>query len=229
MHVGLIGGIGPAATVFYYERIVQAFAAAGQPLSLTMGHTSALTLSRNVAAGNAKAQAAEFNRITGQLAAAGADTVVISSMGGHFCAEEFTALSPLPMVSGPQAVATDLKVNGLRRIGVLGTRIVMRTGLYGALGDLDPVAPTGADLDQVNDDYVAMAIAGSATNEQRERLLAAGEKLAREQGAEAVLLGGTDLNLVFDGTPRGYPVVDSALVHVEAIVKVALATSGSCR
>ncbi|PON10327.1 aspartate/glutamate racemase family protein, partial [Candidatus Entotheonella serta] len=41
MHIGLIGGIGPAATVFYYERIVQAFAAAEQPLHLTIGHTSA--------------------------------------------------------------------------------------------------------------------------------------------------------------------------------------------
>jgi aspartate racemase len=54
MHIGLIGGIGPAATVFYYERIVQAFDAAAQPLHLTIAHTSARTLSRNVAAGRAE-------------------------------------------------------------------------------------------------------------------------------------------------------------------------------
>jgi aspartate racemase len=223
MHLGLIGGIGPAATVFYYERIVQAFAAAEQTLHLTIAHTSALTLSRNVAAGQADAQAAEFNRVTGQLAAAGAEVVVITSMGGHFCAKEFAAISPLPMINGPESVADYLRQQGMHRVGVLGTRVVMQTGLYGALSELDPVAPIGNDLTQVNDDYVAMAIAGAATPAQRERLLAAGTKLVRDQAVEAVLLGGTDLNLVYDGSPLDFPVIDSAAVHVDAIVNAALA------
>jgi aspartate racemase len=225
MHIGLIGGIGPAATVFYYEHIVQAFAAAEQPLHLTMAHTSALTLARNVAAGRVDEQAAEFNRVTGQLAAAGAEVVVITSMGGHFCAQAFTALSPLPMIHGPDAVADHLKQQGIQRVGILGTRVVMQTCIYGALGELDPVAPLGHDLAQVNDDYVAVAIAGVATPAQRERLLIAGERLVRDQGVEAVLLGGTDLNVVYDGIALDFPVIDSAAVHVEAIVHTALANS----
>lgn len=225
MHIGLIGGIGPAATVFYYERIVQAFAAAEQPLHLTIAHTSALTLSRNVATGRADAQAAEFNRVTGQLAAAGAEVVVITSMGGHFCAQAFAALSPLPIINGPESVAAYLKQQGIRRIGILGTRVVMETHLYGVLSELEPVVPIGSDLTQVNDDYVAMATAGAATPDQRERLLAAGERLVRDQGAEAVLLGGTDLNVVYDRVSLDFPVIDSAAVHVDAIVNMALAQS----
>ena len=223
MHIGLIGGIGPAATVFYYERMVQAFAASAQPLHLTIAHTSALELSRNVAAGLVDVQAAEFNRVTVQLAAAGADVVVITSMGGHFCAKEFVALSPLPMISGPDSVAHHLKQQGIRRVGILGTRVVMQTCLYGSLRELDPVAPVGDDLSRVNDDYVAMAIAGTASPAQRERLLEAGHRLVHDQGAEVVLLGGTDLNLVYDGAGLDFPVIDSAMVHVEAIVSVALA------
>ncbi len=225
MHIGLIGGIGPAATVFYYERIVQAFAAAEQPLHLTIGHTSAHDLARNVTANRVDAQAAEFNRVAGQLAAAGADVVVITSMGGHFCAQAFAALSPLPMINGPESVAAYLKQQGIQRVGVLGTRVVMQTGLYGSLIELDPVAPVGSDLDQVNDDYVAMAVAGVATPEQRERLLSAGERLVWEQRAEVVLLGGTDLNLVYDSATLDFPVVDSAMVHVNSIVAAALAKS----
>ena len=223
MHIGLIGGIGPAATVFYYERIVKAFAAAEQPLHLTIAHTSAVTLSRNVAAGRAEEQAAEFNRVTGQLAAAGADVVVITSMGGHFCAKEFAAISPLPMINGPQAVANYLKQQGIRRVGILGTRIVMQTGLYGALSELDPVAPIGDDLTQANDDYVAMAIAGSATPDQRERLLQAGQQLVDNQSVDAILLGGTDLNLAYEGATFAVPVIDSAAVHVDTIVNTVLA------
>lgn len=222
MHIGLIGGIGPAATVFYYERIVKVFDAAEQSLHLTIAHTSARALSRNAAAGHTEAQAAEYQRLAKQLAAAGADVVVITSMGGHFCAREFAAISPLPMINGPDAVGAYLEAKGLRRIGILGTRGVMETGLYGALRGLDPVAPTGPALGQVNDDYVATAIAGAATSEQRDRLLGAGKTLVRQHGAEAVLLGGTDLNLVYDGAEVGFTVIDSAAVHVDAIIKTAM-------
>ncbi len=223
MHIGLIGGIGPAATVFYYERIVGAFDTAQQPLQLTIAHTSARMLSANVAAGRADEQAAEYLRVTRQLAAAGADVVAITSMGGHFCARAFAAMSPLPLIDGPTAVAERLKTEGLDRIGVLGTRVVMQTALYGSLHDLHPVVPAGDLLAQVNDDYVAMAIAGQATSDQRQRLLNASDWLVREKGARAILLGGTDLNLIFnEDLDLGYPIIDSAAVHVDAIVTAAL-------
>jgi aspartate racemase len=223
MHIGLIGGIGPAATVFYYDRIVKAFDAAQQKLELTIAHTSARMLSANVNAGRADEQAAEYLRVTRQLVAAGAHAVAITSMGGHFCVREFAAISPLPIINGPMAVADRLKALGLHRVGILGTRIVMQTALYGSLRDLAPVVPARAQLEQVNDDYVAIAIAGQANAEQRQRLLDAGDRLIQKEGASAILLGGTDLNLVFDETLEpGYPVIDSAAVHADAIVAAAL-------
>lgn len=225
MHIGLIGGIGPAATVFYYERIVQTFAEADQPLHLTIGHTGTKQLARNNTEDRRQEQAEEFARITHQLAAAGADTVVITSMGGHFCAKEFAAISPLPMIDGPTSVAEHIKQQDVRRIGILGTRVVMQTSLYGALSDLDPVAPIGDDLAQVHEDYLAVAIAGVALPEPSERLLAAGASLVRDQGAEAVLLGGTDLILVYDDANVDYRVIDSAAAHADAIAKAALGSA----
>lgn len=189
MHIALIGGIGPAATVFYYDRIVRAYDAAQQKLELTIAHTSARMLSANVNSGRAEEQATEYLRVTRQLAAAGAHAVAITSMGGHFCVREFAAISPLPIINGPMAVADRLKASRLQRIGILGTRIVMQTALYGWLRDLDPVVPAGALLEQVNDDYVAIAIAGQANAEQRRRLLDAGGRLIEKEGASAILLG----------------------------------------
>lgn len=226
MHIGLIGGIGPAATVFYYDRIVRAYDAAQQKLELTIAHTSARMLSANVNAGRAEEQATEYLRVTRQLAAAGAHAVAITSMGGQFCVREFAVVSPLPIINGPIAVADRLKLLGLRRVGILGTRIVMQTALYGSLQDLDPVVPADALLQQVNDDYVAIAIAGQVNAEQRQRLLYAANRLIQREGASAILLAGTDLNLVFDeALELGYPVIDSAAVHVDAIVAAALKQS----
>ena len=109
MHIGLIGGIGPAATAVYYERLVETFAAADMPLHLTIGHTSVRELARNSSGGFAEKQAIEYKRIAEQLAAAGADAIAITSMGGHFCVEEFLSISPLPLINGPEAVAAYLK------------------------------------------------------------------------------------------------------------------------
>ena len=44
----------------------------------------------------------------------------------------------------------------------------------------------------------------------------AGRALCEKQGADVVLLGGTDLFLAFDGFDPGFPVIDAALVHVDA-------------
>lgn len=222
MHLGLIGGIGPAATVLYYERIVDAFGRAGKTPELTIVHTSAAGLSRNVAQGLVEPQVQEYLRVTEHLVGAGADTAVITSMGGHFCFDAFRPLSPLPLVDGPRSVGAYLAREGVARIGILGTRVVMETGLYGALGSIEVVVPKGDELTEANDDYVATAIAGYASQEQADRLLLAGEKLVRDQGAEAVLLGGTDLGLVYDNADVSFSVIDSAHVHVDAIVDVAL-------
>lgn len=226
MHIGLIGGIGPAAAAFYYQRIVQLFNEAGAPLSLTMVHTDISNLMKNMEAGAPEAQADEYLRVTKQLAAAGADIAVVTSFGGSFCADEFEKISPLPTLNGPAAMADYLKEEGLACVGLLGTTTVMGSRLYGKLDGVCETLIPGDDgdeaMEQAHSDYIAIASNGAATAEQRDRLFAAAQRLC-DRGAQAVILGGTDLNVIFDGS-QTMPVVDSAEVHVQAIVKRALAS-----
>jgi aspartate racemase len=149
----------------------------------------------------------------------------VTSLGGHFCIAELVALSPLPLVDLIAALKADVAKRGLGRVGLLGTRIVMETGVYGGLTSATTVAPRGADLDATHDAYVAMAMAGRATEKQRALLFGIGEKLVREQDADAVVLGGTDLFLAFDGHDCGFPVIDSAEVHIEALYQASIATA----
>ena len=220
MHIGMIGGIGPAATLFYYEQLAKAFLERDLELELTIVNSDVRNLTENLAAGRGQEQAAEFKRLTDRLKLAGAECVVISSMGGHFCLPEFAPISPLPIIEGPSSVRDHLIAKGVKRPGILGTRKVMETHLYGVLHELEVVIPKDADLDQAGQDYVDMAIAGDATAEQRARLLGAGEKLIEEQGAEVILLGGTDLSIVYDSS-TSIPFIDTAQVHVDAVVAAA--------
>jgi aspartate racemase len=221
MHIGLIGGIGPAATEFYYRGLIDRHAAAGTCPELTIVHADVRDMVRNLAARDPKAQAEIFARLVQRLQAAGAEAAAVTSMGGHFCIEELAAISPLPLINGLPAVPAELARRGVKSIGVMGTRLVMETGLYGRLAPFRVVLPEGEALQKVHETYGAMASAGRITAAQRGFFHLMGRRLI-ERGAEAVLLSGTDLFLAFQGEDPGYPVIDCADIHVEAIYRRSL-------
>src|SRR5262245_17116634 len=97
MQIGLIGGIGPAATDFYYRRLIRVVAQKKSPLELTIVHADTPTLLENLTRNRAATQAQMFARLTERLASAGAGCVAVTSIAGHFCRKEFEALSPLPV------------------------------------------------------------------------------------------------------------------------------------
>ena len=221
MHIGLIGGIGPAATELYYRALVKLYADAGQRLVLTIANADVREMTGNIEAGNAEAQAAIFAAYVDQLKAGGCDAVALTSMGGHFCIRQLEAIATLPLISAIPALEAHFAAMGAKRVGLLGTRIVMDSKLYG-LSSVEVVTPAPEDLPTVHAAYVALAIAGAASDEQRRYFEAAALKLRRDQGAEAIVLGGTDLFLAFDKGDYGYPIVDCAMVHAEAIARLAM-------
>jgi len=222
VHIGLIGGIGPAATDYYYRRIISAFAARKSALDLTMVHADTPALLNNLRNDDTAAQVAIFTRLTKRLVAAGAGCVAVTSIAGHFCIRAFGEVSPLPVVNMISEVNSAVEARGLERIGILGTRTVMESRFYGGIHSAGVVPPRGQDLDDVHDAYVAMASAGVVTSGQRTVFQSACERLLREEGVEAIMLGGTDLALAFDEQSAGFPLVDCAGIHAEAIVRLAI-------
>jgi aspartate racemase len=222
MHIGLIGGIGPAATEFYYRNLVRAHAAAGRPMDLTIVHAEVRDLLQNMTDTAPDTQARIFVRLTQRLRAAGAEAVAVTSMAGHFCIRQFEALSPLRVLNAIPELGAELTRRGLSRIGLLGTRGVMSSRLYGGLSMFDVVVPEGAGFDATHDEYVSMATVGVASDRQRALFFSVGSELCQKQGAEAVVLAGTDLFLAFDGRECGFPTIDSARVHIDALVRESL-------
>jgi aspartate racemase len=222
MHIGLIGGIGPAATEVYYRALVRAYAAAGRRLDLTIVNADLREMAANLEAGRAAEQAAIFAGYVDQLRAGGCAAAALTSMGGHFCIKELEAISALPLISAIPALDSYFATLGAARIGVLGTRRVMESRLYG-LASAEVVAPPVDEFATIHGAYVALAAAGFATPDQRALFHAAAIELHANQGAEVVVLGGTDLSVAFTDTDLGFPIVDSALVHADAIARAAMA------
>src|SRR2546428_3514303 len=113
MHIGLIGGIGPAATDFYYRRLISTFARKKAALELTIVHADTPTLLSNLVNNDAAAQVAIYTRLTDRLVAAGGGWVGVTSLAGPFfvsASQEGTPLhvfdlnsldGPGPEKSGP--------------------------------------------------------------------------------------------------------------------------------
>jgi aspartate racemase len=219
MHIGLIGGIGPAATEYYYRGLIERHASSDTPLELTIVHADVRELARNLANHDARRQADTFLRLVQRLAAAGARAAAVTSMGGHFCIGELEAISPLPILNAIPEVDAAIRQRNLKTIGILGTRTVMETRLYGGISSASIVLPEGEVLEQIHKTYIEMAIAGRVTDAQRRTFFSIGQHLCRIQGGEAVLLGGTDLFLAFQGQDCGFRAIDCAEIHVEALFR----------
>ncbi|MGI9366781.1 MAG: aspartate/glutamate racemase family protein [Rhizobiaceae bacterium] len=220
MHIGLIGGIGPAATDFYYRGLINAMRKAGRDLQLTMAHADAPTLIQNLENGRDDAQAQIYLELSERLVRAGAERLVITSIGGHFCIDAFRRISPIPIIELISSVDHYLRSHKFAKVGLLGTDTVMRSRFYGGLGSVDVAIPPAAEAEAVHGAYVSMAMEAKVTQAKRDIMFDAGRKLSA-QGAETILLGGTDLFLAFDGASPGFPVTDCAQVHIDAIAALA--------
>lgn len=224
MHIGLIGGIGVAATIVYYQRLTAAVDRLGGKLDLTISHGDIQTLIRNNLADDRAPQAEIFARQIDSLKGAGCNCVALTSLGAHYCVEEMNALSSLPVISGVAPLDEYFAAQGIRRVGLLGTRVVMRTRLYGQLHKTSAVA-LDEEIDVLGQTYQDMAVSGSCTAGQRDQMLDAGWRMVDELGAEAIVLAGTDLNLAFDNQAPGYTVIDALDVHVSVLADLA---AGRC-
>ena len=221
MHIGLIGGIGPAATDYYYQNIIRAFEARNLELELTMVHARSTLLLQNLAENKEDEQVAIYLKLANRLKEAGAKCVVVTSIAGHFCINAFKKVSPLPIIDMVAETNLSIKNSGFSKVGILGTKTVMETRFYGAIERTEVLIPEKSILDDVHEAYVSMASAGRVDAHQRNIFDKACGALINHQGAEAIVLGGTDLALVYQEGSCQFPVIDCAAIHCRSVINFA--------
>ena len=96
----------------------------------------------------------------------------------------------------------------------------METRLYGQLRKTRAVA-LDDEIATISQAYLDMAVAGTCSTTQRDLFVDAGHRMIRDHGAEAIVLAGTDLTLVFGGQNPGYRVIDPLEVHVDILTRLA--------
>ena len=100
----------------------------------------------------------------------------------------------------------------------MGTRFTLETRMFGCLGDIEVVMPSADEIDKIHQCYVDF-VTGRGSDARRDELRRMAQTFVRRDGAQAVLIAGTDLSTVFTESNAGFPLIDCAQVHIDAIVQ----------
>jgi aspartate racemase len=217
-HFGLVGGLGVGAAVIYYEAITAACAGRGIVPRLTLAHANAPTALACVQSGRIDDLAAYLAGFVRELTAAGADFFAIPAITPYICLAQLKARVSLPIVDILEVTADRLRERRLSRIALFGTKYTIDARLFGALNAFDVVRPKDEEVEEIHRVYLELATQGKTSEENQARLRELALALCRRDRVEAIVLAGTDLNLIFNEANAGFPAVDCAAAHIDAIV-----------
>ncbi|HEY4140414.1 MAG TPA: aspartate/glutamate racemase family protein [Pseudolabrys sp.] len=217
--LGLIGGLGVGATVHYYRELIAAHERAGRVPRLLMAHADIKRVYEILGATKDLDGLARYlGGFVESLAAGGAELTAIVAATPHICAPQLVALSPIPLIDMLAEVAAVLRAKGLRRVALLGTRFTVETRMFGSLGDVEVIMPAADEIDLINAIYMEV-VAGRGTPAQIDELRKLAQTFVSRDDAEAVLIAGTDLSPVINEANAGFPSIDCAAIHIDAIMR----------
>jgi aspartate racemase len=228
--LGLLGGMSWESTALYYRLINQGVAQRLGGLhsaALRLHSVDFAPLAELQAAGDWEACAAELAAAASGLRLAGAQALVLATNTMHKLAARIEADGGLPLLHIGDACGQALRAAGIGHAVLLGTRFTMeddsivRDRLVQRFGLQISVPPAGdrALLHRVIYEELCRGIFSPAS---RAALLALIEG-QRQAGAQAVILGCTEISLLIDATCSPLPVFDTAALHAAAAVDWMLA------
>ncbi|HLM39430.1 MAG TPA: aspartate/glutamate racemase family protein [Microvirga sp.] len=226
--IGLIGGMSWESSAEYY-RIVN------QEMQKRLGGVhSARSLMWSVDFGEIERlqHRGEWDRLAGEMKDAalrlergGADFVVLCTNTMHRLADAVVAAVEIPLLHIADPTAQRIKAAGFERIGLLGTAFTMEQDFYkGRLRDhygLDVMIPDARDRRVVHEIIYKELVVGEIRPESREAYRAVMARLI-ERGAQAIILGCTEIMLLVSDRDSAVPLYDTTTIHAVAAVDHAL-------
>ncbi|MFZ0595964.1 MAG: amino acid racemase, partial [Flavobacterium sp.] len=143
----------------------------------------------------------------------------------HFIADKLEAAIDLPIIHIATATAIEIEQQGLKKVGLLGTKFTMELDFFKdklIAKEIEAIIPTSeADKDFIHTTIFEELGKGIVTNETKKRYMAIANQLIKE-GAEGIILGCTEIPLVIKPEDLSVPVFDTALIHSNAAVNFQL-------
>jgi aspartate racemase len=231
--LGLLGGMSWESTAEYYRLINQGIAErlgglhSAQLLMHSVDFADVAALQRE---GDWWAAGAMLGDAARRLESIGATAIVLATNTMHEVAGEIEAAIGVPLIHIVDPTGEALSHHGVRRAGLLGTRYTMelpfwRERLRDRYG-IDLVVPDEADRALVHRVIFDELCLGRIRDDSRAQYVAVTERL-RDEGAEAVIFGCTEIGLLLRPEHVSVPAFDTTALHAAAAVSFSLGETDS--
>lgn len=223
--VGIIGGIAPESTIVYYRSIISGYRQIIQDGSYPSILLNSIDMKKMLDLIGAKNYDKVIQYLLGEiekLARAGADFGLLASNTPHIVFDDLQQKSPIPLISIVASACESCMKQGLKNIGLFGTRFTMQGHFYADIfskSGISLVVPDPQEQDYIHNKYMGELVNGVFLPETRRQLLSIVDRLIEQKGIQGMLLGGTELPLILtDETYRDIPLLDTTKIHVEQIL-----------
>jgi len=220
--IGIVGGLGVGATIHYYEKITAACTARGVVPDLLFNHADANTGQAFVRAGRLDQLGDYLAHYIDQLAAGGAQAVAIPAVTPHIAIAEVKARTKVPLIDIVETLGAELRSRKVKRVALFGTIFTMQGSLWGQMtpktSGAEIVKAQPGEMKFVGEAYQRLLDTRAPAPGDVDRLREIAATLQERDGVETILLAGTDLTVIFDETNAGFPCIDVARPHIDAIV-----------
>jgi len=226
--VGIIGGIGPASTIDYYNGIIQKCRAkAGDEdyPEIIINSINMTEMLAHVSAGDWPALTDMLLRAIQSLANAGADFAAIASNTPHIVFDAVRKQSALPLISIVEETCKYAQSQNCQKVLVIGTRFTMRSGLYTAAFErygIIAAIPSDNQQEAIHNLFFPNLENGIVIQEDKRQMLHIISDLVAEHRADALVLGCTELPLMIKPGDVDTFVLDTTQIHIDTIVSAIL-------
>ncbi|MFP3951518.1 MAG: aspartate/glutamate racemase family protein [Candidatus Bathyarchaeia archaeon] len=225
--IGILGGLTPESTVTYYQHIVRSY----QKEFGDHSYPEIIIYSVSFQEYEDWMTDDNWDKIEeglldsiNRLSYAGADFAVIATNTMHILFENLEEKSPIPLISIIDATAETIKEEGIKKVGMLGTRFTMERPFYKEglqLKGVKTIIPEEEERRYVDQVVFEELSKGELNEESRKRYLEIIDSLI-EKGAEGIVLGCTEIPLLVKPEHTEVKLFDTAVIHAEKALEYAL-------
>lgn len=226
--LGLIGGTGPESTIEYYKGIeygVQQKSGRSFFPNLTIESLSVFDVLGFCGKQDYAGLTAYLLKGIRNLTAAGAQYAALTGITPHIVFEEFSKASPIPLVSMVDTARDCAAVHGYKKICLLGTLPTMEGTFFQnsfAKRGIEVVTPNAEEKIYIGTKIETELEYGKVLPETQRAFQEIAERIIREEQVQAVVLGCTELPLIFDGVELPVSYIDVMQVHIRTLIDLIL-------
>lgn len=225
--IGLIGGMSWESTVTYYQIInetVRDGLGGLHSAKILLYSVDFAEIEECQAKGEWERSGEILADAAMRLESAGADFIVICTNTMHKVVSQIQAKIKIPIIHIADVTAEALLRDGITRVALLGTKYTMTQDFYKerlVQRGISVMIPNEKEIEKVNDVIYNELCCGIVSGESREYYVQLIMRL-KEEGAQAVILGCTEIGLLISQTNSVLPVYDTTWIHARTAAEKAM-------